>query len=626
MEATSAAGAAAMFATTATDIVDGDTAVVFTEGGVNIDSGAIFGLGEHIITASTIDQAGNTSSEQFTITVRDTTAPALSMSTDIETNAGLGMTITNGGLTRDNTLTLSGAVVDAVGVASVRVFDGASLLGEATITNGVWSFTTQTLIDGHHELSAKAFDGAGNNSVTASMTVEIDASGPIITSGVPATVAENTGAGQIVYSAAATDANAFSYSLKANNLDDANAFTIDATSGEVTLLANPDFENKSSYSFTVVATDVAGNATEKVLSLGITDVNEAPNTSPVTISTVENAELVVPLIPDYATDPDAGDMLTLTSWSAVTLAWAADSTSTSLINPVTKAAVNLSQLATLITKTADGSGITIAPSAELDWLVTGQAITATFDYTVNDRAGLTTSNHITLTIVGSTADKGKNLNGGSGNDTLSGDSTVNAEDVLQGGNGADILSGFGSTDVLYGGTGDDKLFGGSGIDYLYGDNGSDTLDGGTDGDFMYGGTGDDKLLGDAGIDYLYGENGNDLLEGGAQGDFIFGGNGNDKLLGGSGDDILAGGSGADKFVFETRFGNDRITDFKLSEGDKLYFTDLISAGMTAEQFISNYVTDIGDDLLISLPGGSIVLVGVADVNGLANAISFGWPV
>ena len=47
-----------------------------------------------------------------------------------------------------------------------------------------------------------------------------------------------------------------------------------SSNGEVTLTANPDYEIKSSYSFTVVATDTSGNASEQVVTLGINDVDD----------------------------------------------------------------------------------------------------------------------------------------------------------------------------------------------------------------------------------------------------------------------------------------------------------------------------------------------------------------
>ena len=55
-------------------------------------------------------------------------------------------------------------------------------------------------------------------------------------------------------------------------------FSIDAATGAVTLTGNPDYETQSSYSFTVMATDVAGNATEQAVTLAINNLDEVAPT------------------------------------------------------------------------------------------------------------------------------------------------------------------------------------------------------------------------------------------------------------------------------------------------------------------------------------------------------------
>ena len=70
----------------------------------------------------------------------------------------------------------------------------------------------------------------------------------------------------------ATDASSVTYDLKL--VDDFVSFTIDPSTGVVTLTDDPDFESQSSYSFMVVATDLAGNLTEKAVTLSITDLDK----------------------------------------------------------------------------------------------------------------------------------------------------------------------------------------------------------------------------------------------------------------------------------------------------------------------------------------------------------------
>ena len=328
------------------------------------------------------------------------------------------------------------------------------------------------------------------------------------------------------------------------------------------------------------ATDSFGNLSQRAVTLGITDINEAPSAAPVGLTTVE-AAVITTSIAGSALDVDNGDVLTFSLMNSTSaLTWGAESNSWALINPVTNAAVNLASLSVQAALSSDGTTLNLTPSAELSWLTTGQSLRATFSYKVTDKGGMVSTDTIALLITGSTGDQGLKLNGGNGNDTLSGNTSKTANDVLQGANGDDMLYGYGGTDALYGGNGNDKLQGDGGIDYLYGDSGNDTLDGGTEGDY---------------------------------------------LLGGKGNDVLTGGSGADKFVFEPQYGSDRITGFYIDEGDRLYFADFFSTPMTADAFVAKYVTDTGNDLLISLQGGSIVLVGVQSIAGLAAAISFGMP-
>ncbi|HET6469222.1 MAG TPA: type I secretion C-terminal target domain-containing protein [Geminicoccaceae bacterium] len=159
------------------------------------------------------------------------------------------------------------------------------------------------------------------------------------------------------------------------------------------------------------------------------------------------------------------------------------------------------------------------------------------------------------------------LSGGSGNDTLFGE---DGRDALLGELGNDTLFGGTGNDTLKGGAGNDRLFGDTGHDRLFGDAGNDSLSGGGGNDTLKGGAGNDSLEGDAGNDSLFGEGGNDRLFGGSGNDRLDGGAGNDTLDGGAGADRLTGGGGRDTFVAASKsHGLDRITDFRLSQGDTL---------------------------------------------------------
>ena len=89
---------------------------------------------------------------------------------------------------------------------------------------------------------------------------------------------------------------------------------------------------------------------------------------------------------------------------------------------------------------------------------------------------------------------------GDGNDSVTINSNISLETLLDGGNGNDFLSGGAGKDVIYGGAGNDRLYGNAGADLLYGNDGEDTLDGGVGADYHHGGSGVDTLFVSRGID------------------------------------------------------------------------------------------------------------------------------
>ena len=197
------------------------------------------------------------------------------------------------------------------------------------------------------------------------------------------------------------------------------------------------------------------------------------------------------------------------------------------------------------------------------------------------------------------------LEGGSGNDTLTGDAQANA---LLGGPGADSLVGLGSSDTLNGGangsdvasyedrgapvsaslatganpdadtlTAIEGLRGGTAADSLTGDANANTLQGGAGDDVLIGGLGADALTGGGGIDSatyqdgrgsgialnlgagtrpdgdtytgiarIVGSDQADTMTGGAAADVLEGAGGGDELNGADGADTLRGGNGDDR--------------------------------------------------------------------------------
>ncbi|WP_239732122.1 type I secretion C-terminal target domain-containing protein [Vibrio vulnificus] len=105
-------------------------------------------------------------------------------------------------------------------------------------------------------------------------------------------------------------------------------------------------------------------------------------------------------------------------------------------------------------------------------------------------------------------------------------------------------------------------------------------------------TGDDQIRGTDNNDIILGHAGNDVLDGGLGDDLLFGGAGSDLLIGGLGNDILTGGDGADIFKWvDMETARDRVTDFNVSQGDKLDLADLFDDMSKAD--IDTLLADLG---------------------------------
>ena len=234
------------------------------------------------------------------------------------------------GITNDNTLTLTGS---AEANATVKVYDGATLLGSATADgSGNWSYTTAALTNGAHSLTATATDVAGNTSAASSaLSVTIDTAAPVI----PAIAAYSTDSGT------AGDGITNDNTLTLTGSAEANA-TVKVYDG-VTLLGSATADGSGNWSYTTAAltngahsltataTDVAGNTSAASSALSVTIDTSAP---------------VAPAIASYSTDSGtAGDGIT--NDNTLTLTGSAEANAT----------VKVYDGATLLgSATADGSG------------------------------------------------------------------------------------------------------------------------------------------------------------------------------------------------------------------------------------------------------------------------------
>ena len=249
------------------------------------------------VTATVVDAAGNSDAASASY-VYDKSAPAapgnLALATDSGSDSGDG-------------ISTSIQIQSITGVESTAT-------SEYRVDGGAWSETyTAPTTDGQYTIEARQTDAAGNVSDLATLTAVLDTTDPSITSATTAAVAESAAANSLVYVAAAADATGLVYSL-AEGSD--SALTIDADTGEVTLTESPDLSSQTSYAFTVVATDAAGNMSEQAVTLSVTNVNEAPTVSEIPTFTAVTSQAVSAEVGDlsqYFSDADiseAGDELT----------------------------------------------------------------------------------------------------------------------------------------------------------------------------------------------------------------------------------------------------------------------------------------------------------------------------
>lgn len=254
----------------------------------------------------------------------------------------------------------------------------------------------------------------------------------------------------------------------------------------------------------------------------------------------------------------------------------------------------------------------------------------------------------------------ENLEGSNHRDNLRGNANANVvvgrlgDDVIFGRGGADTLDGGDNNDTIFGGAGNDEIIGGGNNDVLIGGFGADALNGDTGidqalyadassgvladlqvaanntgialgdtyvsienlggsrhDDVLRGNGGNNIISASTGNDTLYGRFGNDTLLGGDGDDTLYGQSSNDRLIGDAGDDFLNGGDGADEFLFRNNFGNDRISDFDLSEVGEVINLSGLNAITGFVDLITNHLTQAGDDAVISDGlGNTITLVNV----------------
>ncbi|TXI59806.1 MAG: hypothetical protein E6Q48_08035 [Limnohabitans sp.] len=167
----------------------------------------------------------------------------------------------------------------------------------------VAAFSPMTAALGGLGLAAVAGGGGGSGSGSAASVNHA----PVISSVNSASVIENSPASTVIYKVLATDADTnttLKYSLGGADKD---FFTINASTGEVTLKTAANYESRSSYSIDVIASDGA-LTDKKAVTVNVTNVDEPATITDASTSTgyvYEDGNLHTEG-QLYVTDPDAG--------------------------------------------------------------------------------------------------------------------------------------------------------------------------------------------------------------------------------------------------------------------------------------------------------------------------------
>jgi VCBS repeat-containing protein len=554
LEATSSAGATVSFATTATDLVDGTDPVVFKEGNKVVHSGDTFSLGNHTITANSIDAAGNPASETFKINVVDTTAPTL---TEVS----------------DQTLEATGAAgASALFEASATdLVDGADPIIFKEGDNVVHSGDTFSI--GTHTISANTVDAAGNPASGTFKVNVVDTTAPTLTPVSDQTLEAATALGAAaIFAATATD-------------------VVDGTDTVIfkegnTVVHSGDVFSLGSHTITASTVDAAGNPSSETFKINVVDTT-APTLTPIGDQTLQ----------------------------ATTAAGASVSFAATASDLVDGADPVVFKEGDTVVHSGDIFGIgahTITASA-MD--AAGNPASETFEINV---APTTTNHDPIAVSDSNGVAKGKVVIASAANGVLSNDSDPDGDQLsvgsvngsaasvghsVQGTYGTLVLNADGS--YSYEATAKtlpSQTLAQDAFTYTAADG-----HGGLATATLTFSVFDPSASYKAGSNTaLSGENGKSVLDGSAGHDVLMGGNGADELIGGDGD-TMTGGNGPDQFVFRANFGSNTIKDFDV-KADHLQFDKSLFASASA---LLDHTTDTAQGALISdAHGDSVLLLGV----------------
>ncbi|XP_021371826.1 cadherin-23-like isoform X5 [Mizuhopecten yessoensis] len=312
----------------------------------------------HDITTYAITAVTNTGSAYFTIDATTGTI-TLAKTLDYDTTTSYQITVTatdGGGLVGSGTVTLSVTNVNdntpacpsssytftvaetassGTTVTTLVCTDGDSDTLAYTISSGnadacfslgsaTGVLTTACTLDydtGSQSYSLAVEISDGTLSSTATVDVVLSAANdnnPSFASNPTVSLAESTSVGTAVttYTAADSDLSPhdiISYDITAATNSGTSVFTIDSTSGSITLSSALDYETTTSYVITVVATDGGGSTDTGSVTVSVTNVNDnSPIFSPsaYVVEMAESTAASATVVTTTCADADASDTVT----------------------------------------------------------------------------------------------------------------------------------------------------------------------------------------------------------------------------------------------------------------------------------------------------------------------------
>ena len=304
--------------------INASTGVLAFVGGPNFEAPADSGANNiYDVIVQVSDGMGGTDTQAIAVTITDMNDRAPVITSNGGGNSA-GISVAEGS-TAVTTVTATDA--DTVGTISYSLSGGADqALFTINATTGVLTFIgapnfeapTDSGGDNVYDVVVRAFDGVSFDQQTLAVTVTNQNEAPVITSnlGGPTAAISIVENGTAVTTVTATDVDAGAtqtYSISGGA--DAALFTINATTGVLTLIGAPSFEAPGDvgadnvYDVIVQVSDGLGGIDTQAIAITVTDANEAPvitsdlggPTAAISIS--ENGTAVTTVT---ATDVDAG--------------------------------------------------------------------------------------------------------------------------------------------------------------------------------------------------------------------------------------------------------------------------------------------------------------------------------